>query len=42
VVRSRARERVAIEELEGIIERGVVSWFVVYKVRTFGSICDYF
>ena len=41
-VRSRAREGTAIKEPEDIVECGVVSWFFIYKVRTFGSVCDYF
>ena len=34
-VRSRAGEGATIEEPEGIIDSGVVSWLVLYKVSTF-------
>jgi len=35
VVRSRVGEGAMIEEPEGIVDRGVVSWLVLYKVSIF-------
>jgi len=35
VVRSKAGEGAAIQEPEGIVDCGVVSWLVLYKVSTF-------